>query len=371
MNTFYPPRIPKIISTIIHIGGWIGFLIINIISAPDFRNKDNSEILVQAIFTFEIAVFFYVNYLILIPKLLTRKKFLIYTGIILVMIILFSSVSELNFLISDNHSFGNKGFNDSSIPPPPPPDFDRPHHGPMEFGFFTPGFNPFRGVFVYFMVFIISTGIKMTAEWYKNERKKDLIEKEKLSNELAYLKSQINPHFLFNVLNNICSLARKKSDETETAIIKLSQLLRYNLYEMDDDKMPLSKEIQYLNDYIDIQRMRLSDNVNIVFKYSGDIENIMIEPLIFIPFVENAFKHGINTTENINIEILIEANHDSVHFSVTNPVRKNKTNSESTKGIGLTNALRRLNLLYPKRFHIAITENGSEYNVDLKIVLND
>lgn len=371
MDTNSSSHISKVVSLIIHIGGWIGFLIINIFSAPDFREKDNIEILVQALFTFEIAVFFYINYLILIPKFLTRKKFLIYLGLVLIMIFIFSSISELNFLLSDNNSFGGRHFKEAGGQMPPPPEFGRPHNSPMDFGFFSPGFNPFRGIFIYFIVFIISTGIKMTAEWYKNERKKDLIEKEKLTNELAYLKSQINPHFLFNVLNNICSLARKKSDETETAIIKLSQLLRYNLYEMNDDKVTLFKEIQYLNDYIDIQRMRLSDNVSVDFLYTGDIENIMIEPLIFIPFVENAFKHGINTTEKINIEIIIDATPKLIHFTVKNPVLKNKPHSENDKGIGLTNALRRLNLLFPEKYSISITDTGSEYFVDLKISLND
>ncbi|MDP4268192.1 MAG: histidine kinase [Bacteroidota bacterium] len=229
-----------------------------------------------------------------------------------------------------------------------------------------PGTIPFS-----LIILMLGIGIKMIIEWYKNERQRAVLEKEKLNTELAFLKSQINPHFIFNVLNNICSLARKKSDDTENAIIKLSQLLRYNLYDFRDEKVSLEREIRYLNDYIDIQKMRLGDNVQIVFDVKGKTENVMIEPLILIPFVENAFKHGVNTTDNCKIEISIDCDSKMLHFIVKNLKLEKKKTSDNNKGIGLKNVTRRLSILYPEKYTLSIIDQSNIYIVDLKINVND
>jgi two-component system, LytTR family, sensor kinase len=210
----------------------------------------------------------------------------------------------------------------------------------------------------------------MIIEWLKNERQKNLLEKEKLNTELALLKSQINPHFFFNTLNNICSLARKKSDDTELAIIKLSQLMRYNLYTSAIGKTELSDEVQYLRDYIDIQKMRLSNFVVVDFKVTGPLDQCKVEPLIFIPFVENAFKHGIGGYSKAEILIDLEVTQDEISFQVKNSLSDILVN-EDEGGIGLKNAKRRLNLLYPDKHFISITRNPTSFLVKIKIDTHD
>ena len=350
------------------------------------------------------VVFFYTNFYLLIPKYLLKKKILKYVlSVSAVLIIyIFGQSYFYPFNFDKNHfkfdkrpeSFKNRPpgfdpFQEKDInqfntarknPEMNDKDFyfhDRdslrfnhirrePSKLEKAFFFIKPGTIPFS-----MLILFLSIGIKMIIEWYRNERQKDVLEKEKLNAELAFLKSQVNPHFIFNVLNNICSLARKKSDDTENAIIKLSQLLRYNLYDFKNDKVSLEREIQYINDYIDIQKMRLSENVNVIFNTGGNIENVMIEPLIFIPFVENAFKHGVNTVNKCKIEISITSFENVVNLIVKNNKIEKKQNDENTEGIGLKNVLRRLNLLYPNKHRIDINDSDNEYIVDLKITLND
>jgi LytS/YehU family sensor histidine kinase len=137
---------------------------------------------------------------------------------------------------------------------------------------------------------------------------------------LQALRAQIDPHFFFNVLNNICSLARKKSDDTEAFIIRLSELIRYSLYENKGEKFFLEKEINFLKNYIEIQQMRLDKNAEITFDYSNTDVNLMIEPMLLFPFVENAFKHGVSYRGDVKIEINIKTNAAVLYFEVTNPL---------------------------------------------------
>jgi LytS/YehU family sensor histidine kinase len=178
----------------------------------------------------------------------------------------------------------------------------------------------------------------------------------------------VNPHFLFNILNNICALARKKSDDTENAVIKLSQMMRYMLTESKDEKVNLEKEVDYLQNYIELQKLRVSGKVHIDFKIDGNPGLHMIEPMLLIPFVENAFKHGVSYAEESSIGISLRINDDGINFTTENPIfRTNSSNDGSESGIGLKNVLRRLELLYPSAHEISIFDNGKEYKVDLKI----
>jgi len=230
--------------------------------------------------------------------------------------------------------------------------------------------GPFKGISVFSIVFLISTTLRMSIEWFKNERLRRELENEKLKAELQVLKAQIDPHFFFNVLNNICSLARKKSNDTEKFIIKLSELIRYNLYENKSEKFFLEKEINFLKSYIEIQQLRIDKNAIISFDYKNTDINLMIEPMILFPFVENAFKHGIsyqNTTE-INIKISTESN--KLFFEIDNPITDKSANiSYECSGIGLNNVKKRLNLLYPEKHILDITSDESVFKVSLIIEL--
>jgi len=226
-----------------------------------------------------------------------------------------------------------------------------------------------RSFFAALFIFGLSTSYKVTIEWFNSERQKKELENEKLASELAFLKSQINPHFLFNTLNNVYSLAFKKSDDTPDAIIKLSKLMRYMLYESNERQVFLSKEIDYLHNYIDLQKLRLPETVEIKFNVEGDIEGRLIEPMLLIPFVENAFKHGVSYNEKSQINISIKLNADELLFVVDNKINNAQLTEESGSGIGLLNVKRRLSLLYPGKHKIIIKDDTYEYRVILKIYL--
>jgi LytS/YehU family sensor histidine kinase len=181
---------------------------------------------------------------------------------------------------------------------------------------------------------------------------------------------QLSPHFLFNTLNNICSLARKKSEKTETALIKLSEFMRYMMDETKEDKVSLSKEIEYLQNYIELQRLRFTEGIKIDFKVMGDSTPVMIEPMLLIPFVENAFKHGIGVQEESEIWIDLSITGDKLIFTVQNQIHPYLgENLPDEHGIGLRNVKRRLELLYPGSHDLTITDDNNIYKVILEIRL--
>jgi LytS/YehU family sensor histidine kinase len=193
-------------------------------------------------------------------------------------------------------------------------------------------------------------------------------EKENLKTELAFLRSQISPHFVFNVLNNMVALSRMKSEDLEPSLIKLSSLLRYMLYETKTEKVLLNKEIEYLRSYIDLQSQRFARTTKIVCDISDPDRALFLEPMLLIPFVENAFKHGTGSIENAEISIKLKTINDVLHFEVKNNYNDtaNKT-KDSTSGIGLQNVKRRLELLYPNNYLLMINREKSCYAVTLQI----
>jgi two-component system, LytTR family, sensor kinase len=330
----------------IHVLIWAGLYIIPFIDdtrqhfSPHFIWR-HSELFILLI------AFFYFNTYFLIRKLFQPGKLLYYFLAILSCIV-FISITNLAF----------SQIIDIAIPIPA--EFHIPNY-------FHRLFFP---VFPSLFVFAISMAIKITNEWFNSEKQKKEMENEKLHSELAFLKSQVNPHFLFNILNNICSLARKKSDDTENAIIQLSRIMRYMLYDSKDEKVSLEKEVEYLQNYIDLQRLRISDSVIIKFDIEGNIEGRMVEPMLLIPFVENAFKHGVSYLEASEIDIRLKIENEILNFSVeNNKIKKNDDPVQQESGIGLKNVLRRLDLLYPGTHRINIEEKMSKYIVNLEITL--
>lgn len=218
-----------------------------------------------------------------------------------------------------------------------------------------------------FMFGMYATFIGLIESWANSAKlEKDLYE-QNVKSEMALLRSQINPHFLYNVLNNIYSLAYPKSTKAAEAVMKLSEIMRYSLSETNQKYVPLEKEIEYLKSYLSLETMRYKDSSFVDFKVSGIIDNKKIAPLIFVPFVENAFKHGL-PNEMIEVELKIEEN--VLRFSVGNKYNKESKVSNGS-GIGLKNVKRRLELIYPKRHELLITDNKDDavFNVSLKIDL--
>jgi two-component system, LytTR family, sensor kinase len=237
--------------------------------------------------------------------------------------------------------------------------------------FNTPRFS--INLTIYFFYIGISFAYCFSKSWIKNEKQKAVLIEEKLSTELNFLKAQVNPHFLFNTLNNLYSMANK-SDTPELAegISKLSNLMRYMLYDSNHDKVPLKSEVDYIQSFIEIQKLRLSeeDDFLIHFNIEGDTDHILIAPMLLIPFVENAFKHGINFKESSIIKIELKIADSQLIFSVFNSNYKADNEIEKGKsGIGLNNLKRRLALLYPDSHSLDIKEEDEVHGAILKLNL--
>jgi two-component system, LytTR family, sensor histidine kinase AlgZ len=213
--------------------------------------------------------------------------------------------------------------------------------------------------------------IRFAVDWFEFEARKKEVENERLTAELNFLKAQINPHFLFNTLNNLYYLAYTKSENTTEVIAKLSQMMRYMIYDSNHPRVLLSKEIEYMQNYISLERLRLNNQIPINFKIEGSIEQIWIAPFIFITFLENAFKHGVTNNNSkawVNISIQMKG-HECVYKVENSKIPLTANNSEKS-GIGLQNVERRLELSYPGQHKIKIQDTADVYAVELALTLS-
>ena len=222
-------------------------------------------------------------------------------------------------------------------------------------------------LFTNLLFLIMSAALKFAIDWFLNERIQRDLENQRLSAELAFLKSQINPHFLFNSLNSIYSLAYQRSETTPEAILKLSEIMRYMLYECNDNRVDLEKELQYLQNFIDLQKIRFAGKAYIDYKISGKVDGQQIVPLLLITFIENAFKHGVANNPLTPIRLLIEVDEAHLHLYIQN--KKHNNNRDASGGIGLNNVKRRLNLLYPGKYNLEIQDEENTYTVELSLIL--
>lgn len=191
---------------------------------------------------------------------------------------------------------------------------------------------------------------------------------EKVNTEINYLRAQINPHFLFNTLNNLYGLALEKSDRTPEVILKLSKIMDYMLFELDGSKVPLAKDIENLESYIELETIRQGNNAKIVFNKLGTIDNQMIEPLLLLPLVENAFKHGVNKMiDGAYLEIKLEVAGKGIKFEVKNNYRQSPSEKQMHSSIGLTNLKRRLELFYANHYTLTVYDDSMNYHVMLTL----
>jgi LytS/YehU family sensor histidine kinase len=198
------------------------------------------------------------------------------------------------------------------------------------------------------------------------------MENQKLGAELSLLKSQINPHFFFNTLNSIYSLAIIKSNRTPEAVLKLSEIMRYIIYDTERKLVPLSKEIEYIANYIELQRLRLPDDIRVKLKTDLDEGESVIEPLLLLPFVENAFKHGIDIEKGGIISVIITRKGNELHLYVENPlVVDDLDNHNGPSGVGMKNTIKRLKLLYHDNFTLSAGPVKKSYIVDLVLKLKE
>jgi hypothetical protein len=376
------------VQIIIHSAAWACFLLLPLVFYPRPRDREYS-IFTEHYFTplffvnFAIIVaFYYLNTYLFIPRLLDTKKFFAYTALILALLIFYAFVPRIyHGLFPAQAGYGPAGVagqpgpdatgpsvvdGRSGLPgvagptgravlPRPP----RPRNPPL--------LSPWNFA-IFLLVFVFSTGIRVINQWLRSEQRAKEITNEKLHAELSFLKAQINPHFLFNTLNNIYALASSQSEHTAAAVMKLSSIMRYVLTEARNDLVPLEKEILFTSHYIELQKMRLTDKTSIDFSIKGDPLGRQIAPLLLLPFVENAFKYGISTRECSPIHILLDIKEESLYFSISNHKHFNTSlRMADNTGIGISNTRRRLDLLYAGRYELIINDKSNEFTVHLNI----
>jgi hypothetical protein len=353
MQTISRYRLP------VHLTGWTIFFFAPLLFSPGpgFASyfSEPTMVLSMVARNLLLMVIFYLNLLYMTPVLLKNKGlgiFLVSIGITIIIVSLANS--QIQDVVT-RHFFHRV-----------------PQRFPNNFTIRSRPFFPLHFITNFLMAVMVasvSTTIVFWNDWMRtksNEQERSL---QKVASELAVLKLQISPHFLFNTLNNIRWLVRTKSDDAEVAVMKLSQLLRYILYKTNKDKVSLEKEVEHLRDYIDLQQMRLQKKDNVVFTCSGTMEGKLIVPLLFIPIVENFFKHADFTHGTINsISLAVEGNF--LKFKTENfilPVSEVKETDEW--GIGLENVRRRLSLHYPERHILKFGEEKNVFKLAMEIIL--
>ena len=214
--------------------------------------------------------------------------------------------------------------------------------------------------------------LRFVKEWFELEARKKEVENERLMAELNFLKAQINPHFLFNTLNNLYYLAYSKSDNTTEVIAKLSQMMRYMIHDSNYPEVALSKEIEYMQSYISLERLRLNNQIPIQFDVEGDPDTVKIAPLILITFLENAFKHGVNGNNPAAwVKLSIQLIGKECTYTVENSkMHSVNLDNDQKSGIGLQNVKRRLELSYPGQYKLNVSDLSDRYAVQLKLTLS-
>lgn len=241
-------------------------------------------------------------------------------------------------------------------------------YGGDDFVFLTPALGLHFGLFIFYTV--VSFAYTFTREWYRNERLRSEITQQHLQTELDYLKYQVNPHFFFNTLNNLYSVAQEHQvAELANGIKELSNLMRYMLYETDTEFVPLSKEVKHIESFIEIQQLRQNENDDwiINFEKSGDFSKVFIAPMLLLPFVENAFKHGVAINKKSLISISVAAAPSEITFRAKNKIHQQLQLPTEASGIGLENVRRRLSLIYPDGHQLSIQKEQEYFQVELSI----
>lgn len=323
----------------IHAISWLLFLLVPmlILRAGNIMEpgETNAFYFGHAIRSVFVAALFYLNYFFLIPHILFEKRALLFFLFNVLVISLIMLVSKLILEWSGYLMF------------------------PMQ-GRSVPSF-----VFSYLATLAIVVGVAFGFKLYNRMK---IAETQKSEVELSYVKSRLNPHFLFNTLNAIYALAVKRSDATADAVSRLSTIMRYVITESESEMVLLEKEIGYINDFIELQKLRLTEKTKVVFTNEGITAGKKIVPLLLISFVENAFKYGVSTEQDVVILVKIEIRGDELNLKVVN-AKVAMHHSRHEGGLGLESARQLLEHFYRNQYTLSISENKTTFNVDLKIEL--
>ena len=308
--------------------------------------------------TFSAAIIFYVGYLWLVPRYFVNNKQLTYLLILVAFILVTYYVAtyiERTFLtdpIADaKFREAMKMLNGKD---------DGPKNGDL------------FGILSHFITSLLlsgfAIGLGLMEKLKQNEKKQKELEKEKLNSELAFLKNQVSPHFFFNTLNNIYSLIGIDGSTAQDSVLKLSKLMRYLLYESEHGETLMSHEIDFMNNYIDLMKLRLSPKVELVIDFPDNFSDFTIPPLLFVPFVENAFKHGVSHRDRSFIHLRMTIENDQINFVSENSIGKSSQSGDMQhSGIGLENVRKRLHLLFPDNHKLTIESDETIFRVNLSI----
>lgn len=355
----------KIVTLIAHSAAWLCFFTLPyLVFFPRLRDFSMSNHQLAAIICNNVflVLFYYLNTLLLIPRFLVKEKWFLYIlSIIVCLVVFLYAPKQIALLIAEPEPFNpnNREFIRN-------PAFKGK---PRFTGYMRrqrPVADPYNTV-LFLLIFTVGTCISVIQRWLQTEQNRKETENEKLNTELSFLKSQVNPHFFFNTLNNIYSLAVVRSEKTAPAVMKLSSIMRYILTETQRDLVPLQNEVDFTNNFIDLQKVRLTDKVTLDFSTEGSVDNLLVAPLLFIPFVENAFKYGVSTKEASTISIKIRTEGNTIHFSAVNYIVPSENNLTENTGIGINNVKRRLELMYPDKHKLSSFEKDNYYHVYLEI----
>ncbi|WP_255068670.1 sensor histidine kinase [Lacihabitans sp. LS3-19] len=332
-----------------HLSFWCLYFSFFFYQITFFRHKEDLDLGRASVDAFTHVAFMalvsYLNYFIWLPRFLKHKNLLKYIIEFTIPFVIIVTLHILfkRFLYSEFIEQGK--------------------------GFMASGKFIFQHVAVtLFIVFFVGM-LKFVEDWFTIEANKKEMENEKLSSELRFLKAQINPHFLFNTLNNLYYLATVNSPNTTSVIEKLSHMMRYMLYESNHPLVSLEKELDYMENYISLEKLRLDNQVPIAFEIKGNPENVKIVPLIFITFLENAFKHGVsNSFSGSFVNVSVEISPEKIEYTVKNS-KLPKENIMAKSGIGLQNVNRRLELSYPEKYVLKKNETEDTYEIHLTIAI--
>ncbi len=348
MNKWYRSRWFLVVA---HIAVWGAFIIIpfllrdpgeSMVGLPESVQKRlryfNPSLDVTVAYNLLNIAFFYLNAFVLMPYLLKRKQVMAYAAVTIICFLLFL--------------YGIYYIRITQVG--------------AEFEVRFPNYS-----FINLLLFYaLSVLYRFISDRNRNEASRREKETENLKTEISFLRSQVSPHFMFNVLNNIVALSRTQPALVEPSLLQLSHLMRYMLYENTEDTVTLEKELEYLESYVRLQQMRFGDDVKVELSKQGDTGGKLIEPMLLIPLVENAFKHGVGLIENPEIKIDIVVNPGNIDFNICNKFTKESAQpKEKHSGIGLQNLQRRLKLLYPGKHRLERLEKGGYYCTTLMLEL--
>lgn len=344
-----------------HILIWLVLFILPQILISRYSGDNNFIAWGFYVFVFIIGVIFYINYLWLVPKYYLANKKPTYFALALVVVFCF-------YFILD---FSNKALHN---PERDPRTTETRVEGQRDQRFQRPPFKLMQ-IYGYSMLSVViigfSLGLKAIEQHSVSEKRQKELEKEKLNSELAFLKNQVSPHFFFNTLNNIYSLVEINSEDAQSAILKLSKLMRYLLYESEHGQTLLTDEIEFMKNYVDLMQLRVSKKVEVNIDLPEQNTDMKIPPLLFIPFIENAFKHGISYRDKSFIKVSMSTEEGKINFMCLNSVAadKKEKHDEYHSGIGLENVKKRLQLLFPGKHVLNINSTSDTFTVLLEIEL--